>query len=284
MTGQQHIHPAALFGHQPTPPGGSSLWAANYGEELRKLFVRQAHREPRSVQRAPGPSEMAVECDRQLVSKMAGIPETWHGLDPWASIVGLALDAWLKRYFDNENLLHDPTGQFKRWLTDLRVAAHPRYPGTMDVYDAVTFTACDMKAQGPTTSARLRSPAGPGPRYLGQLLLYSRGLRLAGYRVDRIAIISLPRTKSSLAEMYVWEKFLTPADDEETDRILLRAEVRRQAAQMVLSGQIPIEQIKRTPGYDCGFCSWYRPESAKDGGKGCPGHSAPADWPQRPAA
>lgn len=272
---QQHIHPAALFGKSPVPPGASSAQASALGIELREIFVRQAHREPRAEQKAPGPSELGTECDRMAVSKMAGIPTTWHGIDPWPSIVGLALDAWLKRYFQNENRLNG----FQRWITDGRSAAHPRYPGTFDVYDTVTFTLIDMKAQGDSTRAKLMQPEGPGPRYRGQLLLYARGWRLAGWRVDRVAIVSLPRTKSSLREMYVWDMPLTRDTDEETDRLLLAIEARRHAAQLVQGGQLPIEQITRKPGEECSFCSWYRPESARDGDftRGCPGHSAPAD-------
>ena len=58
----KHVHPAALFAHQPATPGGSSHQAAQTGWEIRDILVRQSHREPRSVQRAPGPSELGMVC------------------------------------------------------------------------------------------------------------------------------------------------------------------------------------------------------------------------------
>jgi hypothetical protein len=209
------------------------------------------------------------------VSKLAGIPETWHGVDPWPSIVGLALDEYLKTYFRNENALSG----YQRWICDGRVAAHPRYPGTSDVYDTVTYTVIDMKAQGDSTRAKLMGPDAPGQRYYIQLLHYAQGWRNAGWRVDRIAIVSLPRTKSSLAEMYVWDKFLTPEDDAALARNLIQIEARRHAAQLVMNRQLPLDQVKRTSGFMCGLCSWYRPESARDGDftRGCPGHSVSDD-------
>jgi hypothetical protein len=264
---------AQFFGHEPAMPGGSSAWASAYGFELRDIIVRQAHRQPRSVQRHLGPSELGSVCDRQVISKMCGEPVTNHVNDPWPSVVGTAVHAWLAEKFENENRLSG----VQRWLTEQRVIPHPAYPGTSDVYDAVTRTTVDWKILGPTSLAKLQRPEGPPQRYVVQLLLYAWGWRNAGYRVDRVAICGLPRTASSLAEMYVWDRYLTPADDQAVIGILQLTEARRAAAQLVLNGQVPITQIKRTPGSDeCYFCSYYRPEAARTGGPGCPGHSAPA--------
>ena len=276
----RHVHPAALFGHQPAVPGGSSHAAAQAGWEIRDILVRQSHREPRSVQRDPGPSELGVICDRQVVAKMAGEAETGHTADPWPSIVGLALDAWLKQYFRNENRLNG----FDRWLTDIKVRPHPLYPGTLDLYDTVTYTVLDLKAQGASTAAKLRS-GGPSPRYFNQVRLYAWGMRLAGYRVDRVSIVSLPRTKSFLSEIYVWDHVLTEADDLAVIELLQRTEARRHAAQLVTSGQLPIGQVQRTPdGEECHFCDYFRVEAAHDGGPGCPGDRAPVTYPYPRAA
>ena len=222
---------------------------------------------------------MTGNCDRAVVSKMAGEAETGHTGDPWPSIVGLALDAWIKRYFANENRLNG----YDRWLTDVRVYPHPLYPGTLDLYDTVTYTVIDLKALGVSTAAKL-ARSGPSPRYKNQVLLYAWGMRLAGYRVDRVAIVSLPRTKSFLADIYVWDHVLTEEDDLAVIELLQRTEARRRAAQMVLSQQLPIEAVQRTPdGESCHFCGFFRIEAAHDGGPGCPGDRAPVTYPARGA-
>ena len=71
----------SFFGHEPAMPGGSSPWASAYGRELRDAIVRQAHRQPRSVQRSLGPSELGAECltgeteivTRQGIRTIAGL-------------------------------------------------------------------------------------------------------------------------------------------------------------------------------------------------------------------
>jgi hypothetical protein len=269
-----------FFGHTPVPPGGSSAWAAGYGRDLRDVIVRQAHRQPRSVQRHLGPSELGAECDRQVVSKMCGEPVTNHVSDPWPSVVGTAVHAWLAEKFDNENRLNGRV----RWLTEEKVMPHPLYPGTSDVYDVAEQAVVDWKILGPTSLAKLQAADGPPQRYVIQLLLYAWGWRNHGFPVRRVAIAGLPRTAPSLAEMYVWDRFLTPADDQAVIEILQLTEARRAVARMVLGGQLPISQVKRTPGGDeCYFCNFYRPETARDPSiPGCPGHSAPASW-QPPA-
>jgi len=56
----------------PTLPNGNTAWAQRYGTELREIIVRQAHRQPRSVQRHLGPSELGHEClsgDTEVVTR-----------------------------------------------------------------------------------------------------------------------------------------------------------------------------------------------------------------------
>jgi hypothetical protein len=275
-TGQAAADDAAMrsfFGHEPAMPGGSSPWASAYGRDLRDAIIRQARRQPRSVQRSLGPSELGAECDRQVVSKMCGEPVTNNVSDPWPSVVGTAVHAWLAEKFGNENRLN---GQ-ARWLTEASVLPHPLYRGTSDIYDTATQTVVDWKVLGPTSLAKLQGPQGPPQRYVIQLLLYAWGWRNAGFPVTRVAIAGLPRTAPSLAEMYVWDRFLTPDDDQTVIGILQLTEARRATAQLVLSGQLQIGQVRRVPGSDeCFFCNFYRPETVRDGGPGCPGHSAPA--------
>src|SRR5215831_11257485 len=98
----------------PAMAGGNTPFAAMYARELREIIVRQAHRDPRSVQRELGPSEVGHICHRLVVGKMAGEPVTNHVSDPWPSIVGRAVHAWLAEKF----LLENTTSKKARWLTE----------------------------------------------------------------------------------------------------------------------------------------------------------------------
>ena len=271
------VSPAEFMARTPAPTGGNSPWASGYGYDLRDVIVRQAHRQPRSVQRHLGPSELGSPCPRQIVSKLCGpgvASYTNHVADPWPSVVGTAVHAQLAQFFENENQLNGT----KRWYTETRVHPHPLYPGTSDVYDAVEKCVTDWKIQGPTSMAKIRSREGPSRQYKAQVLLYAWGWRNAGFEVRRVAIASMPRTGRSLSGMYVWEKVITPEDDLFVAGILHEVEALRYVAQLVLSGRMPIAQVRRVPGDECVWCPFYRPESARDGDyeHGCPGHSAPA--------
>jgi hypothetical protein len=84
---------------------------------------------------------MTGNCDRQVVGKFAGEPVTNHVADPWPSIVGTAVHAWLAEHFSLENGLNG----YDRWITEKRVSPHPLYPGTADLYDGVEELVCDWK-------------------------------------------------------------------------------------------------------------------------------------------
>jgi hypothetical protein len=161
--------PAAYMAAVPSMPGGNNAWSARYGAGLREVIVRQAHRQPRSVQRTLGPSEIGQPCDRQVVGKLAGEPITNHVSDPWPSIVGTAVHAWLAEKFAIENTLNGVI----RWVPEQKVYPHQDYPGTADLYDAAEQCVVDWKGtyihtpvatpDGWTTTGRLR----PGDTVFG---------------------------------------------------------------------------------------------------------------------
>lgn len=133
---------------------------------------------------------------------------------------------------------------------------------------------------GPTSMAKVQSAEGPPWHYIVQLLLYAHGYRKLGLPVRRVVLAAWPRTGSSLDSMYCWERPYEPArDDAIVASTLQLTAARRRVAQAVMAGQLRIEQVPRTPGDECYFCPFYRPQSARDGGPGCPGQSAPAPAP-----
>lgn len=249
--------------------GGNSSWASTYARELKRVVHEQAARAPRSLQAHLGPSELGAKCDRQVAGKMARLPATNHVADPWPSVVGTAIHAWLADAFDADNERHN----YLRWVTEQRVEPHPLHPGTADLYDAREQAVVDHKALGESSMAKVRSTGGPPRHYVVQMLLYARGYRLLGLPVKRVALAAYPRTSSSLDGLYVWEREHTPDDDELLDEVFRQTEYRRQWAIALITGSAQLTDVPAiSDDSECYFCPMYRPQAARDHGAGCPGH------------
>lgn len=241
---------------------GNDAEAVKIAAELREVVRNAANNAPRSLQVHLGPSELGVECDRQVVHKLTGQPDTNHVVDPWPSVVGTAVHAWLA----DALTAADPA----RWIAENRVTPFEGHAGTADLYDARNQRVIDHKCLGSTTHDKLRTQ-GPPRHYYVQLLLYALGYIRAGYVVNSIAIAAWPRTGSSLAGLYVWHHTITPEDWVLIDQVLTETNRRKDYAALVQAGQLGLDQVPRTPSGGCYFCPAYRPESARDGGPGCPG-------------
>ncbi|TCB97558.1 hypothetical protein E0H26_11610 [Micromonospora zingiberis] len=252
----------------PARLGGNSPWASRYASELRRVVVEQANGSARNRQRHLGPSELGVPCDRQVVGKLAGLPATNHVVDPWASIVGTAVHAWLADAFTAANAGLD----FPRWLAEQRVTPHPEHPGTADLYDAVETAVVDHKILGESSMAKVRSNSGPPIHYQIQLLLYGKGYRILGLPVTRVALAAYPRTSASLDGLYVWERATGPQDDALIEEVFKLTDRRKAMAEEILNGSKTLTDIPITADDDtCFFCPYYRPQSKRDNGPGCPG-------------
>lgn len=250
---------------RPAPLNGNTPWASAYAGELRRVAVEHAARAPRSVQQHLGPSELGHACDRQVVGKMAAVPATNHVTDPWASIVGTAIHAWLADAFTGDNV----RSGVARWLAEQRVVPHPDHPGTADLYDAHEAAVVDHKCQSESMAGKVRQH-GPPLHYQVQLKLYGLGYHALGLPVRRVVLASWPRTKSTLDPLYVWETDFSP-DDPQLAWVFQATAARTQAAQLVSAGALDIMQVPAAPSDDdCYFCPLYRP-AATDGGVGCPG-------------
>lgn len=262
------ITAAQFMSAAPAPMNGSSPWASRYAAELRRVVTETALNAPRNRQRQLGPSELGSQCDRQVAGKMAGLPHTNHVVDPWASVIGTAVHAWLADAFTSDNIRHN----LMRWVSEQRVTPHPDHPGTMDLYDAWEQAVVDHKILGETSMAKVRSPYGPPIHYQIQLLLYGKGCRLLGLPVRRVALAAYPRSSASLDGLYVWEREASPSDDELLEEVFKLTAERKTLAQQILSGQKTLTDIpKRASEDECYFCPFYRPQSARDNGPGCSG-------------
>ena len=275
MTNPTSIGPAEFMAAAPAPLSGNTPWASRYAAEIRRVVHRHASQAERSLQRHLGPSEIGHRCDRQVVGKLAGLPRTNHVTHPWPSILGTAGHAWLEEAFRAEN---ERLGRV-RWVPEQKVepfrGATPfqTHRGTADLYDADEQSVDDHKLLGPTSMAKVRSPDGPPQHYVVQLLLYAQGYRNLGLPVRRVALLAYPRTAASLDGLYVWEREYTPADGELIAAVQERLTYRKKWAAAVLTGAATIKDVPFDTADECHFCPIYRPQSAHDGGTGCPGHA-----------
>lgn len=267
------VSPAEFMSAAPRSVTGSSPWSSRYAAELKRIFLEHAARAPRTLQSHLGPSELGVLCDRQVAGKMAALPATNHVADPWPSIVGTACHAWAEEAFTAAN----SRDGLLRWITEQRVTPHPDHPGTADLYDAHEQCVVDHKFLGESSMAKIRK--GWPRHYKVQLLLYGLGYHLMGLPVRRVVLAAYPRTAASLDGLYVRDLDFTGADGQVLPEVVeLLAEVfadtarRREQAAQILGHQIGLMDVPSHPdGDDCYFCPFYRPQSARDGGPGCPG-------------
>ena len=266
------MDPAEFLAAAPKSVSGSSPWASRYASELRRVLHEHAARAPRTLQQHLGPSEIGVDCDRQVVGKLAALPTTNHVSDPWPSIVGTACHAWAEDAFRGDNERRNVL----RWVAEQRVTPHPDHPGTADLYDAQEQAVVDHKFLGESSMAKIRKE--PPRKYQVQLLLYGLGYWKLGLPVRRVVVAAYPRTAGSLDGMYVWEREFSDAAGIKPDVVELLGTVfdqtaeRKRLAQLLLSQQIRLEDVPTAPDDgECYFCPFYRPQSARDGGPGCPG-------------
>lgn len=249
---------------------GNTAWGHRMASELRRVVVEQAAHAPRTLQVHLGPSELGSLCDRQVAGKLAGEPATNHVVDPWPSVVGTAVHAWLADAFEADNLRHG----LLRWVPERRVTAIVGHSGTADLYDAVEQAVIDHKVLGESSMAKVRAAGGPPVRYQVQLMLYGAGYRALGLPVKRVAIAAYPRTSHRLDGLYVWERPVTDQQLADLVREVIRlTQVRKQWAADILAGRAELRDVPASPDDDrCYFCPFYRPQAAHDAGPGCPGN------------
>lgn len=275
------ISPAEFLAAAPKSVSGSSPWASRYAAELRRVLHEHAARAPRTLQQHLGPSEIGVECDRQVVGKLAALPATNHVSDPWPSMVGTACHAYAEEAFQGDNARRGVL----RWVAEQRVTPHPDHPGTADLYDALEQSVVDHKFLGPSSLDKVRR--NPPRKYVVQLLLYGLGYYRLGLPVRRVVLAAYPRTAASLDGMYVWEREFSAPDAAGQLQILPdvlellglvfdQTAHRKVLAQQLRSGQITFRDVPVAPNdSECYFCPFYRPQAARDDGPGCPGTVSP---------
>lgn len=271
MTGLNDYLDAPLGKMLPSSTTGNTPWAVAYQAEITDIIRRYSAKRPRSLQVHLGPSELGVECDRQVVGKLLGVPVTNHVTDPWPSFMGTAGHGEMEKVMEWDNAERYPSAP--RWHTERRVIPHPDHAGTADLYD-VQGVLGDYKFLGDASMDKVKSPAGPPRKYQAQLGMYGLGYIREGFRVDRVALIALPRTGSTLAGTFVWEKpfveLLPLLEEVWTDTARRKAMAQGIVQGQGVPGAMTLADVPMAPdSQECYFCPFYRPYAQE--GVGCPG-------------
>lgn len=214
---------------------------------------------PRNLQRKIGPSEVGHPCARNVAHKLAGTPVQRNpSLDPWPSIVGTAVHAWLAEAIDTTNDRLAELGHPKRWLAEQRVEVAPgvlagagteaHLTGSCDCYDIWLRTVVDFKVLGNTQHGEYLTGY-VSDQYRAQIHLYALGLHRLGYPVEHVSLAIFGRAKR-LTDLYVWSEPWNQSFAEATLSRLVNI-------QTVVSAGIDPMTIKAIPSRNgCYFCPW----------------------------
>jgi len=226
---------------------------------------------PRSVQKSIGPSEVGTACSRRLAYRLLDVTPCNTSSDPWASIIGTSVHAWLDTAFRLEN---ERTGE-ERWLCDVKVELPGYMRGSVDLYDKKTGTVIDHKVLGATSLKKFRAE-GPSVQYRTQVHVYAAGLRHAGANVAHVAIAAWSRT-GQLKDATYWTE---PYDEGVVEGALRRLDALRTTTESLGRAALPL--IPTADAY-CGYCPFYLP-GVTDAEDACGGHVAGANPTQGEAA
>lgn len=231
--------------------------------ELEGILRRYEDDRPRSKQKALGPSEVGMECQRALAYRLLNTPEKPDDRLPWAPLVGTAVHATIAEALEAEN---KRLGR-ERWIVENRVTAADDLAGSCDAYDCDTLSVIDWKAVGDKSLAEL--PTNMKPEYVTQAHIYGLGYENAGREVRWVRICLLARASHDFRRSREWT---APYDREHALRALQRlADTRKLITGLRLAqGDKGWAEV---PGYSSKPCSWCRYHRPGPGPtrSGCPG-------------
>lgn len=254
-----HAPPNPIFFDEPAE---RDPFHDNLQRDLTEVIEWGYRQAPRSQQVMVGPSELGGECDRKLAFRLAGVAPLNHRIDPWPAIVGTAVHGWL------EEVMHQfqTAAGAARWLIETEVKIDNMVIGHVDLYDIHTRTVLDWKTIGSSRLKKYREE-GPLADYRTQVHLYGLGMIRAGYPVDQVGLVGLPRS-GWLSGMWVWSE---PYDESIAQAALKRMYQLGEQLLELDADHRPeqIRAVEATPSRMCSFCEFYTPESESD--IGCPG-------------
>jgi hypothetical protein len=220
---------------------------------------------PRSRQAWIGPSEVGNPCVRALSYKLLDWPKTNSFSDPWPSVSGTAIHAWLANAFDFDKSV--------TWLTETKVNIEAGLSGTVDLFDVDNGIVIDHKTCG-ATSMKARKAGGPTEQQLVQVNLYGLGLERAGYTVNKVALAYYP-LGGMLTGLHVW---VGDYDRDKALEALKRLDMTKTMLGILDPEHDPAKflLIPANPSNNCTYCPWFQPGVEPSNGSSCPGQSVGA--------
>lgn len=234
--GTVHKHPTATPAQQ--------RWAEGIAHDYFDVVAAGINRHERSAQKLIGPSEIGVDCDRELLYKLAQAEEADRGL-PWKPTVGTACHNQMEEWFGHESVRDD-------WEVEQKVAVGTIGPdtikGSTDLF-AKAGAVIDHKFVGMTRLAHYKGN-GPSNQYRVQAHTYGRGWALDGFPVHIVMIAFHPRDGELTDSYYWWE----PYDEHISLKALERANRLYSAMSMFgLAGALAL-----LPYCNSQWCDWCR--------------------------
>lgn len=251
---------------------GVDQWSHDLATSIRETFHTYGIRDSpdnRSSQRHLGPSEIGSSCDRRIAMSLMGIPATNPGGDGFAAWLGTQGHAGMADIYEWAN------GQSGRYAVETKLSFPSKLVprGTGDLLDRKLRVFVDWKFMGTWSLKKLRD-TGPSAVYRTQIHTYAYGAVTRGEKVDRVAIVGMPRQGSSLDEMFVWSE---PYDKAIAVNALQRVEdIGKRVAEWEQDGGTNHERAQLIasfpihPDSGCKYCPHYLPKST-DLGHACNG-------------
>ena len=167
-----------------TAPGDE---ASALADKIQQVISTRSANAPRSKQRAIGLSEVGEACVRKTAYKLLDWKKTNGSTDPWPSISGTAIHAWLAEAFDD---VYDGE-ENKLYLVEHPVKVNDELGGTVDLFDIEAGMVIDHKCVG-ASAMKSRKKDGMTHQQRVQINLYGLGLENAGYEVRQVALAFYP--------------------------------------------------------------------------------------------
>ena len=239
--------------------------ASALATRITTVINQRSANAPRSLQKRIGLSEVGEVCIRKTSYKLLDWEKTNPSTDPWASISGTAIHAWLADAFENAG---------EDYLVEHAVRVTDELAGTADLFDKKNKMVIDHKCVG-ATAMKSRKKDGMTHQQRVQINLYGLGIEneLGEGSVEKVALAFYPLGGRLDGLHTIVEPF--------NRQLALDAIARLQDTQVLLWQLDPEANpqnwnlIPTTPTRACSYCPWYLPFSA-DGSKGCPGEEGVA--------
>ena len=235
--------------------------ASALADRIKLVVNNRSANAPRSQQKRIGLSEVGEVCVRKTAYKLLDWEKTNPATDPWASISGTAIHAWLADAFLNTN-----EGNF---MVEHSVRVTDELAGTADLFDINNKMVIDHKCVG-ATSMKSRKKDGMTHQQRVQINLYGLGLEneFGVGSVEKVALAFYPLGGRldglhTIVEPYNRQLALDAIQRiEDTQVLLWQLDPESNPANW--------ELLPKTPTRSCSYCPWFLPFS-KDGSKGCAG-------------